>query len=135
MNRTSLEGGCQCGAIRFSIAAGGIEAAGYCHCGICRRLSGAPVTAWVATAVGAYSLGAGTPVIYRSSPDGAREFCAACGSQLLFRGSDGSITVSTTALDTPADPAVVPTFHIHAASRLDWFEIADALPRHPAGSN
>lgn len=129
----ALAGGCHCGAVRFAIVAGGVIDAGYCHCGICRHLSGAPVAAWVAIADGAYAVTAGTPATYRSSPGGTRDFCPACGSQLLFRSDDGIVTVSTTAFDTPADPAVVPQYHIHVASRLPWFDTADTLPRLPAG--
>lgn len=124
-----LTGGCHCGAVRFAIAAGGVTIGGYCHCSICRRLSGAPVTAWVAVAEGAYAVTAGRPVTYRSSDHGGRDFCASCGSQLLYRGDDGTVTVSTTALDTPDDPAVAPQIHIYTGNRLPWFDTADELPR------
>ncbi len=33
-----LEGGCHCGAIRYRASA--VFDAGYCHCSICRRISG-----------------------------------------------------------------------------------------------
>ena len=34
-------------------------------------------------------------------------------------------------LDDPA--AAVPTYHVHVAEQLPWFEIADALPRYARG--
>ena len=39
-------GGCRCGAIRFE-AAGEPVHISYCHCGDCRRASGAPLTAFI----------------------------------------------------------------------------------------
>jgi hypothetical protein len=127
-----LAGGCHCGAIRFSIATDTVDFAGYCHCSICRRLSGAPVTAWIAIADGGYQLTAGTPTAYRSSDHGSREFCPRCGSQLLFRGNDGTLTVSTTALDDAEVAAVRPRIHIYTADRLGWFDTTDTLPRAAA---
>ncbi|HEX6636422.1 MAG TPA: hypothetical protein VF033_02095 [Steroidobacteraceae bacterium] len=41
-----LEGGCACGAVRYRLASAPFDA-GYCHCEVCRRSSGAPVSpAW-----------------------------------------------------------------------------------------
>jgi hypothetical protein len=39
-----LTGGCHYQAIRYEVES--IFDAGYCHCSICRKLSGAPVLAW-----------------------------------------------------------------------------------------
>ena len=39
-------GGCLCGAVRYELAAEGAFDAGYCHCSMCRRSTGAPVLAW-----------------------------------------------------------------------------------------
>ena len=45
--RGTYQGGCFCGAIRYAFL--DVFVAGYCHCSICRRMSGAPVIAWVNT--------------------------------------------------------------------------------------
>jgi hypothetical protein len=45
--RGTCEGGCFCCAIRYAFL--DVFDAGYCHCSICRRTSGAPVIAWVNT--------------------------------------------------------------------------------------
>ena len=36
-------------------------------------------------------------------------------------------------LDDPA--AIVPTYHVHAAEQLPWFETVDALPRYARGKS
>ena len=40
-----LEGGCQCGAIRYQISGEPVMAA-ICHCAMCRRANAAPAVAW-----------------------------------------------------------------------------------------
>ena len=44
----------------------------------------------------------------------------------------GEIHFYAATLDAPE--AYAPDFHVHAGERLDWFEVADELPRYRAGS-
>jgi hypothetical protein len=128
----NLVGGCHCGAIRFAVPPEAILGTGYCHCSICRRLSGGPVNAWVAINPAELAV-TGTPALYRSSVQGVRAFCPACGGQLWFRPDDGAyLTLNATGFDDPEAGALRPAMHIFAANRLCWFEVADALPRYPA---
>ncbi|KPF72483.1 hypothetical protein IP88_10030 [alpha proteobacterium AAP81b] len=130
----ALAGHCECGGIRFSVDESALLGTGYCHCSICRRLSGAPVNAWVAVDPAALAV-AGAPALYRSSERGQRAFCPTCGSQLWYAPDDGSfLTLNATGFDDPEAPALRPQVHIFDADRLGWFEIADSLPRSPDGS-
>ena len=127
----TLRGGCHCGTIRFAVPPAAILGTGYCHCSICRRLSGGPVNAWVAVDPARLTV-TGTPSLYRSSPTGVRAFCPACGSQLWFRPDDGSfVTLNATGFDDPEAHVVRPGVHIFDGNRLCWFEVADELPRYP----
>ena len=72
-----------CGRLRYA-ARDPIDA-GYCHCRMCQRSSGAPVLAWVSFPVAAFAWEAGAPSVYQSSDRGQREFCPSCGTQLVFR--------------------------------------------------
>lgn len=129
----TLAGGCQCGKVRFAIAPADVLATGYCHCSICRRLSGSPVNAWVAVATESLALTSAV-ARYRSSPNGERGFCAACGTQLFYAPDDNSyITLNATGFDTPEAEVLQPSVHIYTADRLPWFETTDALPRLPGG--
>ncbi len=129
-----LAGHCHCGGVRFAVAAEALLGAGYCHCSICRRLSGAPVNAWVAADPAALAV-EGAPSWYRSSPHGRRAFCPNCGSQLWYAPDDGSfVTINATVFDDPEAPALRPGLHIFTADQLCWFEIADDLPRSPDGT-
>lgn len=125
----SLAGGCQCGALRYAVERPWIDA-GYCHCRICQRAHGAPVVAWLTAAQVAFRYVQGTPAVHASSKDGRREFCARCGSQLVFRSENDAtrIDIAVATLDVPAE--VVPEYHIWRESRLPWFDTQDTLPRH-----
>jgi hypothetical protein len=124
-----LEGGCLCGEIRYRVN-GTIIDAGYCHCRLCQRASGAPVVAWLTGSVGSFSYVQGTPSVYRSSAHSQREFCGRCGTQLVFRRTVAPVTVDVTiaSLDDPS--LIEPEYHIWRESRIKWFETGDSLPRH-----
>jgi len=123
------EGGCLCGALRYRLDAAPLDA-GYCHCSMCRRSTGAPVLAWASVPVAAFAYTKGRPAIYRSSSRGQREFCASCGAQICYRDQKGAATVEINlgCLDDPA--SVRPKHHIYEADRIPWFETADDLPRY-----
>lgn len=124
----SLLGGCLCGAIRYRVSATPIDA-GYCHCRLCQLSSGAPVLAWLTVGVADFAYTLGEAAVFRSSAHSQREFCSACGTQLLFRRSISpkTVDVTTASLDEPA--SVLPQYHIWRQSRIAWFETDDALPR------
>ena len=128
MASTNLEGGCLCGALRYRLNGKRIDA-GYCHCRLCQRSSGAPVMAWATFAAADFSYTQGTPAVYRSSANGLREFCPVCGTQLIFRRpSETTVDVTMASLDEAT--AIAPEDHIWTASRIAWFDTLDDLPRH-----
>ncbi|RYF76654.1 MAG: GFA family protein [Comamonadaceae bacterium] len=124
----TIEGGCHCGAIRYS-AAGPLTHQTLCHCSICRKVSGAPAVAWVTVPAQGFQIVRGDPVVYRSSETGLRMFCGTCGSQLSFQGTDspGEIDITTATLDDPGIAA--PKDHTWTSSRLDWDVVQDGLPQ------
>jgi len=123
-----LTGGCLCGALRYR--ARNIIRAGYCHCRMCQKASGAPVVAWLMVHAHDYEVTKGKVAAYRSSPHADREFCSRCGSQLAFRPRDGSgeIDINLATLDHPE--AVAPQYHIYTISKLPWLHIEDQLPQY-----
>jgi hypothetical protein len=123
-----FEGGCLCGGLRYR-ASEPIDA-GYCHCRLCQRSSGAPVLAWASFSAAAFSYTAGDPRTYSSSPTGRRDFCASCGTQIAFRSSQtpDRIDLNIATLDDPT--AIEPEYHIWVGSRIPWLEISDDLPRY-----
>jgi hypothetical protein len=126
---TSYEGGCLCGSLRFRVTAAPLDC-GYCHCRMCQRNSGAPVVAWATFPLASFSWITGEPGRYASSAHAERDFCAKCGSYLVFTStkSPTEVSVNTASFD---DPGVFPPRkHIFAESRIPWFHTADELPIH-----
>ena len=103
-----------------------------CHCGICRRTTGAPFVTWATVPAGAFVFTAGTPAQLRATPRAVRELCAACGTALTFRETarPNSVDVTVGSMDRPE--AIVPAAHIWTSSQLAWLRLADDLPRHAA---
>jgi hypothetical protein len=126
----SLEGGCQCGAVRYRITGSPVMAA-LCHCSMCRRAHAAPTVAWAMYTETQVEFTAGQPTTYESSPGARRGFCARCGTQISF-GADyipGLVDITIGSLDDPA--RVAPDFHYWESRRLPWVHFADNLPRYP----
>ena len=133
--RDPLRGGCACGAVRFEIDA--LHDAGYCHCTICQRFSGAPAVAWANAEGRCFRLLQGSPRGFRSSEHWVRYFCPDCGAPVYQRHreppDDGTdlLCVLIPSLDEPA--AVTPRAHIWCSSRLPYFDVRDDLPRFEDG--
>ena len=123
-----LEGGCLCGATRYRLD-GEVEVVAHCHCGMCRRSTGAPVVTWVVLPRANFHVTKGGMKIYRSSEKGERMFCADCGTQLVFQTSDNpdKLDVSVGSLDEPE--RLAPSCHVGVSGRLGFMrDLGAELP-------
>jgi hypothetical protein len=82
----SLTGSCLCGAVRIVATPRAAEASA-CHCGLCRRWTGAAL--WVVEVPAAEVAVAGEVRTYRSSAFAERAFCPTCGTHLWIRDDGG----------------------------------------------
>jgi hypothetical protein len=125
-----LEGGCQCGAVRYRVTGDPVMTA-ICHCTMCRRAHAAPAVAWAMFQEGQVAFVKGTPSLYASSPDARRGFCPKCGTQLSFTAEfiPGLIDITVGSLDRPE--AVTPSLHYWYSKHLPWMRFADDLPKYP----
>ena len=124
-----LAGGCHCGAVRYEVRGAAFEPV-LCHCTDCRGVSGAPALAWFSVRPGDFHYVAGSPKRYASSQRAVREFCGACGAQLVFREhglAERQFDVTIASLDDP--DALAPEQHIWVHSRLAWMSGLDSLPQ------
>lgn len=118
---------CYCGAVEvgFDLPPRGTI---HCHCGQCRRLSGAAFTTWVSMPapavlrVGADAIGTFSPTI-----DTVRHFCRVCGSHLYTTDGRyaGIVGVPAGAVIGPME--LVPTGHYFVDDKASWCVISDAL--------
>ncbi len=123
-------GGCLCGAARYRADADPLRVV-ICHCGICRRISGAPMLCFVHFPASAFIWLVGRPTRYRSSLGAERGFCARCGSTLTMHEAvlADRVQVALGSLDRP--DLVRPDDHVWTQSQLPWLRISDDLPRFP----
>ena len=115
--KTLITGGCQCGAVRYSIVSLGRSSV--CHCGMCRRAFGA----FYAPLVIANGLDwtSGTRSLFASSNVSQRGFCSDCGTPLSLENFDDDIVeIATGTLDDPElAPPTVQINHRYAMSFAD----------------
>jgi hypothetical protein len=126
-SKAEWTGGCQCGAVRYSLATPPEESS-ICHCRMCQKASGQPFMAFARVNVQDLRWTRGAPTIFRSSNLAERGFCQACGTPLTYRFLEGGdISVSVCSLDRPE--AAPPTLQYGIESELPWTATLTALPR------
>ena len=116
------EGGCLCGAIRFT-AEGAPKWTSYCHCQSCRRHTGAPVSAYAGFEKDKVRFITDAPAYYVSSPGVRRGFCPRCGSTLSYEGErwPNELHLHLGAFDDPTTFA--PTGQAFAEEKLPWLHL------------
>jgi hypothetical protein len=124
-------GGCQCGAVRYSLTAVP-RGASLCHCRMCQKAGGAPFMAFTGVKGENLIFTRGAPAKFSSSEIAERGFCAACGTPLTYqmRGS-ARISVTIGSLDNPA--AFGPAEQLGIEARLPWLSTIAALPQRSTG--
>jgi hypothetical protein len=114
-------GGCQCGAVRYSI--GTLGRATICHCRMCQKAFGS----FFGPLVTAYDLvwTRGEPKHFASSNRVRRGFCGQCGTPLSYEfGGAPEIAIGT--LDNPE--SAEPVLQVNLNDQLSFFRKLHALP-------
>lgn len=125
-----IEGGCLCGACRYSTDAAPINSR-VCHCRRCQKATGAAFYARILVPL--ESLQMQGPVGWFDSGTGVRRgFCTVCGGTLFSeRRRANTIGLAMGSLDDP--DRFPPTEHIWVSSRQTWLCLDDGLPQFPEG--
>jgi GNAT superfamily N-acetyltransferase len=125
-----LVGGCFCGAVRYRASAAPRDVA-HCHCGLCRRTTGAAFVTWATFPAAQFAFTVGMPSEVHATSRAVRTFCATCGTALTFRehARPNSVDVTVGSLDHPE--AIAPDAHIWTSSRLGWLRVDDQLAEFP----
>jgi len=127
-----ISGSCLCGEVRYEVDSPFLSA-GHCHCGRCRKHSGAATCTQARVLREQFRLLSGSEFlrIYGKGQGAVKVFCKHCGSS-LFGGDwpDGpEISIRMGTFDD--DPGIRPQFHTFASSKAGWDEICDDLPQYP----
>ena len=134
MRDKKTTGRCLCGDIAFEYSGTPTKIL-HCHCESCRRATSSPIASFVCVPRATFRYIKGVPVAYASSPGVTRTHCGRCGSPITYESerNPGQVDLYIASLDEPS--AVVPTYHVHVAEQLAWFETADTLPRYARGKS
>ncbi len=131
---SEIEGGCNCGAVRYRLNGEPITVA-VCHCANCRRQSGSAFSVNIVVAGEAMQL-SGDLTTYEdhdteSGQPVLRQFCATCGSPIrsITAASPQMAIVKAGTTDDPG--RFVPAIHVWTATALPWVEIPANLPQFP----
>ncbi len=102
-----LEGGCFCGAVRYS-AEGEPAFKGQCHCRQCQYFAGGSPNLFIAMPAAGFGYTKGTPSAFARSDapvfTAKREFCPTCGVQLVTKAEPmpDVVFLKVGTLDDPA---------------------------------
>ncbi len=124
-----MKGSCYCGSAVFEydgVPSGAI----HCHCGMCRRLSGAAFTTWISFPKQGFRL-LDSDALKKFSPskNAVRSFCGACGTNLFTEDMRYPDVVAVPAgviaeeLDKKVDG------HYFVSHKAEWHVIGDELPQ------
>lgn len=128
-----IEGGCRCGAVRFSIAIDDLPAVYACHCHICQRATGSAFS--LQALVPEARMTVTGPVIVREivteDRTSVQRFCGTCYARIYNTNTSrpGLAIVRAGALDRSEE--IDCRAHIYTATKQGWFAIPDDRPSWP----
>ncbi|MDH3660875.1 MAG: GFA family protein [Alphaproteobacteria bacterium] len=130
---TSIDGGCQCGAVRYAVSVEKIT--GYaCHCLECQKQSASAFGLSVPVPARHFRVDGAMKVYRRPTDSGAETdcwFCETCGTRLYHQGADETdyVTIKGGSLDRPA--LLNPIAHIWVKRKQPWVLLPPDVPAHP----
>lgn len=127
-----MRGQCLCGDVVWEGSGAG-ELMHHCHCGMCRKASGAAFATMAAFPASDFRFVAGEAGVrsYESSPGNERRFCGRCGSSVPGPPFGDQVMVPNGTID--GDPGARSMAHIFVASKAPWYDIPpDGLPHFEA---
>jgi hypothetical protein len=119
-----IEGGCQCGTIRYRIRTEPLGLA-VCHCRDCQKQSGSAFGMSLSVDPASFDLHAGSPKTFDVVCDSGRvktcAFCPECGTRIYHRSENG-LSVKAGTLDDAGQLA--PDAHFWTARKQPWVVIS-----------
>ncbi len=127
----ALRGECYCRAVSFTVQ-DAFEYALFCHCGACRRRTGAAAKPFGGARTSALTIMGGAEAVVRFGEGvGHHASCGRCGSLLYSLVREGAyVHVPLGVLIDP--PTITPRAHIFVGSKAPWDIICDDLPQFDA---
>ena len=128
----AYEGGCHCGAVRYSCAAEP-ELTFYCHCHDCQRTTGSPFSVEMMIPDSSFKIEGALAAYVVTGDSGkpvTRWHCEQCASGIYLEGEadPGYIFLKVGSLDDAS--GITPQMHIYTSAQQSWLKIDDNLPRY-----
>lgn len=125
-------GSCLCGGVCYEID-GRLEPIQVCHCSQCRKAQGSALVTNIPVSIASFRLTTGADLLsaFESSPGKLRFFCKVCGSPIYSEHVNLPGVVRIRAGTLNGDLETRPVAHFYYASRANWFEINDNIPKFP----
>lgn len=124
------KGQCHCGTVRFEFDGEPSEVS-YCHCSLCRKMSGSAFGTYIEVANKDFRILSGEDRLARYNLTGrmSKRFCEVCGTTLYSEHTSfpGFVYIGLGVIDDPR--GIVPTMHQFVGSKAPWFDIHDDLPQ------
>jgi hypothetical protein len=127
-----VTGGCQCGAIRYSITESRPPVY-VCHCRECQRQSASAFALSVPVRGASFEVQGELACYERGTDSGATTncyFCSRCGTRIYHRSnrSPEQLTVKGGTLDDPS--ALHPVAHLWVSRRQPWLTLDNEIPHY-----
>ena len=136
-NPDSYKGSCLCNKITYQLNQTNFDPLAHCHCTMCRKFHGAAFATLLTVNKDnlEFLSGAVNLKVFEALRDGVatkRTFCSECGSSLLFESKhnaqNNTVELAISSLDQ--DIEVFVDGHIYTATKVNWFDINDKLPKY-----
>ncbi|WP_114228906.1 MULTISPECIES: GFA family protein [Sphingomonas] len=133
----ALEGGCRCGAVRYTLAVDELPPAYACHCHQCQRWSGSAFSLNMLVPESVLTLDGPVITFEKVTADSAGErtstqrFCETCHTRLFNTNTrrPGIAVVRAGTLDRSEELRCVG--HIFTANRQRWLAVPEDVPSWP----
>ncbi|MDQ0466291.1 hypothetical protein QO010_004084 [Caulobacter ginsengisoli] len=125
-----IEGGCLCGAVRYTAPDPVMQAV--CHCKNCQKQAGTAYSVVIGVPRDGLKI-TGEPKVYEDTGDSGakvlRKFCPNCGSPIVSEPSPDSPLVFLKAGTLDDTSAVAPGVHIYTRSAMACTVIPEGTPK------
>ena len=125
-----VSGGCQCGAVRYTLALEHIVVYA-CHCRECQKQSASAFALSVPARIADLSISGPLSAYRRSTDSGAQTtcwFCSDCGTRIYHRSarSPEIVTLKGGTLDDTSK--LTPAAHLWVSRKQAWLELPELAP-------
>ena len=128
-----LEGGCRCGAVRYTLALDALPVTYACHCHQCQQWSGSAFSQQAFIPEGALSVSGPLAVYEKVTEDrtSTQRVCSVCHARIYNTNTrrPGIAVVRAGTLDRSEELDCVA--HIYVANKQRWFTIPEGVPSWP----